>query len=109
MEHPIKQPGMDARSQLYTTSNRAAIAFDQLKEDEKQRVLDVLGRIEREGVDAPGLDVTKRGGLPPLYFLRAAPDVIVILRAEPGQPIEVRDIVQPATLESFAHSFAHAE
>jgi len=109
MEHQIRQPGADARSQLYTTFNRAAIAFDQLQEDEKQRVLDALGRVEREGVDAPGLDVTKRGGPPPLYFLRAAPNVIVILRAEPGQPIEVRDIVQPATLESFAHSFAHAE
>ena len=107
MGHPVRRLGADAGSQLYDTSNRAAIAFDQLKEDEKQSVLAVLGTIEREGVDASGLDVTKRGGPPPLYFLRAAPDVIVILRAEPGQPIEARDIVQPATLESFAHRFAH--
>ncbi len=109
MGRSVRQLGAETSDQLYDTSNRAAIAFDQLKEDEKQSVLDALGRIEREGVDASGLDVMKRGGPPPLYFLHAAPDVIVILRAEPGQAIEVRDIVQPATLESFAHSFAHAE
>ncbi len=53
---------------------------------------------------AAGLDVTRLGGSLPLYALRAAPNVIVILHAEPGQAVEVWDIAQPATLDSFAHA-----
>ncbi len=48
--------------------------------------------------------MTRLGGALPLYALRAAPTVVVILQAELGRAVEVRDIVQPATLESFAHA-----
>ena len=40
----------------------------------------------------------------PLYALRAAPDVLVIVRREPGASVEVEDIVRPAALRNFAHA-----
>ena len=80
------------------------IAVDQLTDEERRHVLRALERIERDGLSAAGLDVTRLGGSLPLYALRAAPNVVVILHAQPGHAVEVWDIAQPATLESFAHA-----
>lgn len=105
MELPISHAGADGGGRLRAdVPLRVIIAFDQLTDEERQCVLEALGRIDREGLDAPGLDVTRLGGPPSLYALRAVSEVIVILHAEPGQAVEVSDIAQPATLESFAHA-----
>lgn len=84
--------------------NRVVVAFDQLTGDEQQSVLDTIEKIERVGLDTTQLDAQRLGGPTPLYAIRTAPDVIVIIQVEQDGPVEVRDIVQPATLESFAHA-----
>ncbi len=105
MELPISHAGSDEDARLRAdVPLRVIIAFDQLTDEERQHVLGALERIKRDGLSAPGLDVTRLGGLLPLYALRAAPNVVVILHAGPGQAVEVRDIAQPATLEGFARA-----
>ncbi len=105
MELPISHANSGGAARLRAdVPLRVIIAFDQLTNEERQRVLGALERIERDGLGVPGLDVTRLGRGLPLYTLHAAPDVVVILHAEPGQAVEVRDIVQPATLESFARA-----
>ncbi len=105
MERPIGHVEADGSARLRAdVPLRVIIAFDQLTDEERRHVLGALERIEREGLSATGLDVTRLGGALPLYALRAAPNVVVILQAELGRAVEVRDIVQPATLESFAHA-----
>lgn len=103
MELPINHVGEGGHLRA-DVPLRVIIAFDQLTDEERGHVLGALERIGRDGLGAPGLDVTRLGGPLPLYALRAAPDVIVILHAEPGQAVKVWDIAQPATLESFAHA-----
>ena len=83
---------------------RVTIAFDQLTDAERDTVLEALGRVERDGLEASGLNVVRLGGPMALFALHVAPTITVILRAEPGQAIEVREIVQPAMLENFAHA-----
>ncbi len=105
MELPISHSDVDGDVRLRADVPLSVmIAFDQLTDEEQRRVLEALGRIERDGLSAVGLDVTRLGGTAPLYALRAALAVVVILHAEPGQAVEVWDIVQPATLDSFAHA-----
>jgi len=73
------------------------VALDHLTSKEQQGVyaaVDTFARGEQDGRRLP---------LPePLYVLRAAPDVLVIVRREPGAPVEVEDIVRPAALRNFA-------
>ena len=71
--------------------------------------LDHLTSEDREGVFAAihafASDVgkgTRLSGSEPMYILRAAPEVRVIVRREPDAPVEVEDIVRPATLRNFA-------
>lgn len=105
MELPISHSDSDGDTRLRADVPLSVmIAFDQLTDEERRHVLGALERIEREGLSARGLDVTRLGGALPLYALRAAPTVVVILHAELGRAVEVCDIVQPATLESFAHA-----
>ncbi len=105
MELPVNLASADGRDRLRVdVPPRVIIAFDQLTDEERRHVLGALGRIDHEGLGAPGLDVTRLGGALPLYALRATPDVVVILRGESGHAVEVWDIVQPATLEGFAHA-----
>lgn len=73
--------------------------------------LDHLTSAEREGVSAAvdafarrQVDGTRLASPEPLYMLRAAPDVLVIVRREEGQPLEVEDVVRPATLRNFANA-----
>ena len=59
-----------------------------------------------DGLQTPSgaLAIMRLAGPEPLYSLRAAPEVRVIVRAEPGAPIQVVDIVRPAALRNFAHA-----
>jgi hypothetical protein len=105
MELPIhRQPTTEAHRLPANVPIRVTVAFDQLTDAERDKVLEALGRIERAGLEGSGVDLTRLGGPTALYALRVTPTIIVIVRAEPGQAVEVRDIVQPATLENFAHA-----
>lgn len=83
---------------------RVIIAYDQLTLEEKERVRKALRILENEGLTAsPQLGIKRLAGPEPLYALSAAPEVTVIVRMEPGTPVEVMDIVRPDTLRNFAH------
>jgi hypothetical protein len=85
---------------------RVVIAFDQLTDSEKVAVLAALQALGRNGSQAlsPAAGALRLDGLEPLYVLRPAPDVRMIVRAVEGTPIEVMDIVRPAALRNFAHA-----
>jgi len=79
MELPIGPVEADGSARLRAdVPLRVIIAFDQLTDEERRHVLGALERIEREGLSARGLDVTRLGGALPLYALRAAPTVVGI-------------------------------
>jgi hypothetical protein len=65
-----------------------------------------LRTLERDGLSASTapLGIVRLAGSEPLYALRAAPEVRMIVRAEPGAAIEVVDIMRPAALRNFAHA-----
>ena len=73
-------------------------ALDHLSHAERDGVLAAISafaRHEREGVAIPGPE--------PLYLLWAAPELRVIARrASLDGPVEVEDVVRPATLRAFA-------
>lgn len=105
MELPINRQPTTGDHRLHAdVPTRVTVAFDQLTDAERDKVLEALRQVEREGLTGSGLDIMRLGGPTALYALRVAPTIIVILRAEPGHAVEVRDIVQPATLENFAHA-----
>ena len=47
---------------------------------------------------------TRLEGPEPLYVLRPAPGVRVLVRAGAGGLVEVLDIIRPAALRNFAHA-----
>ncbi len=77
---------------------RVIVALEHLKGDEQQGVRDVVQSFARHETDGKPLSVSE-----PLYILHAAPEVRVIVRREQGGPVEVVDIVRPATLRTFAN------
>lgn len=73
--------------------------------------LDHLTAEERAEVDAAVLAFagqtltgTRIPGQEPIYLLPAAPEVQVIVLREPGAPIQIIDIVRPATLRNLTHA-----
>jgi len=64
---------------------RAKIAFDQLADAEKAAVLASLQLLKRDGLHSLSTaQATRLEGLEPLYVLRPAPDVRVLVRAGAG-------------------------
>lgn len=107
MELPVIEHGENGHKRLRAdVPQRVIIAFDQLTEEERSKVLAALRTLERDGLQTPSgaLAIKRLAGPEPLYSLRAAPEVRVIVRAEPGAPIDVVDIVRPAALRNFAHA-----
>ena len=75
------------------------VALDHLTREEKEDVfaaLEAFARGEVEGARVPGAE--------PLYALRAAPEVLVFVRKEPGAPVEAVDIMRPAALRTLGHA-----
>ncbi len=107
LELPINQEGADEPTQLRAdVPLRVIIAFDQLTDDEKRAVLGALHTLQRgglQGASAP-LGMRRLTGPEPLYSFRAAPEVQIIVRAEPDAAVEIMDIVRPAALRHFAHA-----
>ncbi|MDQ2831659.1 MAG: hypothetical protein M3Y74_21750 [Chloroflexota bacterium] len=104
----LRQDEGDEQEPLFAhPPGRVVIAYDQLTREEKEGVRTALHILEREGLNAPShLGLVRLAGLEPLYVLCAAPEVRVIVRMEPGAPVEVEDIVRPETLRNFAHAGA---
>lgn len=75
------------------------VALDHLTGEEREGVLDAVHAFARNEKDGARLPLPE-----PLYVLRAAPEVLVIVRRESGAPVEVEDIVRPAALRNFAHA-----
>lgn len=73
-------------------------ALDHLTLPERNGVLAAISafsRHEREGTAIPGPE--------PLYLLWAAPEMrVIVRRATSEAPVEVEDVVRPATLRAFA-------
>lgn len=105
MQLPMSRHGGNGRHYLNPdVSMRVVIAFDGLTSDEKQSVTEALGEIEHVGLNAQSLSLERLGGNDPFYAVRPAPNVVVLLLAEPGMPVKVWDIARPAMLDSFAHA-----
>jgi hypothetical protein len=107
MELPVTRHTTDGDMRLRAdVPQRVIIAFDQLTEGEKSAVLAALHTLARDGLQTPSGTpaITRLAGPEPLYSLCAAPEVRVIVRAEPGAPIDVVDIVRPAALRHVAHA-----
>ena len=75
-----------------------AVALDHVTAAERAGVLAAIrafARHEQEAGAIPGPD--------PLYLLWAAPELrVIVRRANPASPVEVEDVVRPATLRAFA-------
>jgi len=105
MQLPISRHEGNGRHHLNPdVPMRVIIAFDGLTSDEKRSVTEALGEIEHVGLNAQSLSLERLGGNDPFYAVRPAPNVVVLLLAEPGTPVKVWDIARPAMLDSFAHA-----
>jgi len=107
LELPINHQGTGESVQLRPDMPlHVIIAFDQLTVDEQRAVLMALETLERDGLSgaAASLNLTRLAGARSLYSLPAAPDVRVLIRAEPDAPVEVVDIIRPAALRGFAYA-----
>jgi len=82
-------------------SNQVVVALDHLTNTAREGVYTTVEAFARHEEDGDRLPLPE-----PLYVLRAAPEVLVIVRWEPGAPVEVEDIVRPAALRNFAHADA---
>ncbi len=80
---------------------RVVIAYDQLTSEEQGRVRATLQELDRKGPNTDA-DIQRLASSDPLYALNATPDITVIVRIEPGAPVEVMDIVRTETLRNFA-------
>jgi len=76
-------------------------ALDHVTPEERAGVfaaVEAFARHEVEGTIFSGPDLDH------VYMLHAAPELRVIVRREPGTPVEVEDIVRPATMRTFANA-----
>jgi hypothetical protein len=79
--------------------SRVLAALDQLTDEEQQAVRQALREIEAEGIGGVGEPRLRRLGVDePLYVLRPAPAVRLIIRLSPDGSTEVLEIVRPETL-----------
>jgi hypothetical protein len=105
----LRQNEGDEQEPLFANPpGRVVIAYDQLTREEKEGVRTAFLILERDGLNAPShLGLVRLAGPESLYVLRATPEVRIIVRMEPGTPVEVEDIVRSETLRNFAHAGAH--
>ncbi len=94
-----QQQGNGHKPLVAELPGRVILAFDHLTSKEQEGVLSTVQTFARGETDG-----TRLASPEPLYMLRATPDVLVIVRREAGQPIEIEDIVRPATLRNFANA-----
>jgi len=90
-EHGYDQSVADLPTQV-------VMALDHLTVEEQEGVFAAVRAFSRHEKDGTRLPLPE-----PLYALRAAHEVLVIVRGEPGTPVEIEDIVRPAALRHFTH------
>ncbi len=84
---------------------RVVIAYDQLTPEEQGCVRATLQELDRKGLSTDA-GIQRLASPDPLYALNATPDITVIVRMEPGSPVEVMDIVRTETLHNLANATA---
>lgn len=100
MEVPLGQPRSNGHTRLVADLPlRVIVALEHLEDEEQEGVLAAVQAFAHREMDGRRIS-----GSEPLYILRAAPEVRVIVRREGEAPVEVVDIVRPATLRNFAHA-----
>jgi hypothetical protein len=73
-------------------------ALDHLTRAEREGVLAAVGAFARHELEGSAIPSAQS-----LYLLWAAPDVrVIVRRTGPSEPVEVEDVVRPATLRAFA-------
>ena len=102
MEVTTPEARDDAARRLAGLPAHVVAALDHLTPAERagvQTALDLFTRRERTAEAIPGPD--------PLFVLWAAPEVrVIVRRSTPEAPVEVEDVVRPATLHTFAQAHA---
>ncbi len=76
-------------------------ALDHVTSEERAGVFAVVEAFARHEVEGT---ILSGPSLDHFYMLHAAPELRVIVRREPGAPVEVEDIVRPATMRTFANA-----
>lgn len=98
-EHESTMPSNGRSSGVADFPSHVQVALDHVQPEEREGVLLIVSafaRGEAVGRRLPGSD--------PLFTLQAAPDLRVIVRREQGVPLQVIDVVRPATLRAFANA-----
>jgi len=103
MEATVRQPQDDEDTRIVEQLPvHVVAALDHLTRSERDGVLAAIGafsRHEQEGSAIPGTE--------PLYLLWATPEMrVIVRRANLDGPVEVEDVVRPATLRAFADAHA---
>jgi hypothetical protein len=104
MQVPFRFPADRANEAVAPDmSSHATIAYDQLTPNEQRQIRDALESLTSTGLlkAAASLEVTPLRGPEPLYAIRPAPTLLVVVRATPGTPLEVVDILRPAMFDNL--------
>ena len=100
MDAIASQPqGAEVTDLVAELPGRVIVALDHLTKEEQSLVhaaAQAFARHELAGARLPAPE--------PLFLVRAAPHVLLIVRQEPGVPVVVEDIVRPATWHTLAHA-----
>src|SRR5690348_7105014 len=98
IEATASQPYDDRVDRLVAELHgRVIVALDHLTEAERVAVRAAVQAFARQQMEGKRLPDPE-----PLFLLRAAPEVLVIVRREPGLPVVVEDVVRPATWRRLA-------
>jgi hypothetical protein len=85
--------------QIAPLPGRVLLAQDQLTPDERERVDAVVRAFARGAVTGTRLPDEE-----PFYLLRATPEVLVIVRHDPGTPVRIEEIVRQETWQGLARA-----
>lgn len=96
LRNPTQEHGHDQF--VADLPTQVIMALDHLTSEEQEGVFAAVQAFTRHEKDGARLPLPE-----PLYALRAAPEVLVIVRGEPGTAVEIEDIVRPAALRHFTH------
>jgi hypothetical protein len=83
--------------QIAPLPGRVLLAQDQLTPAERARVAAVVRAFAQGAVTGTRLPDEE-----PSYLLRATPDVLVIVRRDPGRPVRVEEIARQETWQALA-------
>jgi hypothetical protein len=89
----------ESSDQIAPLPGRVVLALDQLTADERaqvERAVQAFARGAVAGTHLPDPD--------PYYLLRATPEILVIVRRDPGAAVRVEEIVRQETWHALAHA-----